>query len=158
MTNDYLTPTPSTETETLFRKARGARIECERLDLQIQATLKRALVICAAALAAACGARDRLESYVDASPVAEDAGVGSDAGVDADAGTETDAGPAYHVGDPCMCCVWAPGTSYPNGDVYCMHGVVDNPVGYMCRAKANDAAPAWAPTVKLCDLENPWGK
>lgn len=46
---DYLN-TPSKKTN-LFRQARGARIECERLERQIEATIKQALVICAALLA-----------------------------------------------------------------------------------------------------------
>ncbi len=54
-TEDYLTPKQSTETETLYRKARGARIECERLELQLSASLKRAQAIVAAMLlATAC--------------------------------------------------------------------------------------------------------
>lgn len=141
---DYITHTLNTqspETETLFRKARGARIECERLDLQLQASLKRALAICAAMLAAACG---QLE--IDA-PASE-----------ADAGTPAAAPAVPKVGDPCMCCVWAPETAYPNGDVYCMHGKVEVLAGLMCHAWANDTRPEWAPASVGCVLGNPWGK
>lgn len=145
MYNNYTIHTlnaPSSEVETLFRKARGARIECERLELQIQATLKRALAICAAILASACG-----QIEIDA-PASE-----TDAGIDSSA---VESSP--RVGDECACCVWAPGTAYPNGDVYCMHGKVEALAGLMCHAYANDARPEWAPASVGCTLDNPWGK
>lgn len=152
--------TQSQSHNELYRRVRGARIECERLELQIEATVKRALAICAAILASACGQVEFDATTLDASIVVDEP---APVAADADAGATKPAasqvgGESYHLGDECFCCVWAPGTSYPNGDVYCMHGVVDNPVGYMCRAHANDAAPSWAPTVKLCGLDNPWGK
>lgn len=116
------------------------------------------LAITIALLATACG---RVEFDVEEpAVVAIDAGATDETTPDTDAGTveETTPEPEHRIGDPCYCCVWAPGTSYPDGDVYCMTGKVDIIEGLMCRAAAGDGAPEWAPKSKGCVLSNPWGK
>lgn len=60
----------------------------------------------------------------------------SDAGSDAEA--EADAGPSE-----CWCCVWAPGSAYPNGDVLCSPGVVDETLCYTSST--------------VCHADDPWG-
>ncbi len=99
---------------------------------------------------------------------APDASVPADAGevdaADADTPAETsdasttDTEPEYQIGDPCWCCSWAPGSAYPNGDVYCAKGEVTILEGKMCLAFAGENAPAWAPTKVGCLLDNPWGQ
>jgi len=101
-----------------------------------------------------CGT-DQLES----APVptcGNDAGVVQPEQVDSDAGaTQPDAVP---TGEQCWCCVWAPGSSYPNGDVYCMAGLTADFDGeVMCDAHANDVAPSYAPGATVCTTDNPWG-
>jgi len=104
----------------------------------------------------ACGARTGLETYDTVDYDDQDAAVETDAGSTDDAGPDSGT-PEYTIGDPCMCCVWAPGTSYPDGDVYCMQGAIEAPVGYMCRGNRGANAPDWVPVTKMCDVGNPWG-
>lgn len=56
----------------------------------------------------------------------------------------------------CYCCVWMPGTSYPDGVPYCMHGATTD--GATCYAVANDTKPEWSPEYTTCGTDNAWGK
>lgn len=104
----------------------------------------------------ACGAA--ADHSQDEPPVTVELADAGTVGTVEDAGTTEPSETEYAIGDPCFCCVWAPGTSYPNGDVYCLQGKVDILEGLMCRAAAGDGAPEWAPKSKGCVLDNPWGK
>lgn len=84
----------------------------------------------------------------------------SDAGADAamvvDAGSQMiDSG---YPSQTCWCCVWAPGTSYPNGDVVCLEGASQGPTCLAQRSPTTDAPyPDWVPQSVSCASDNPWG-
>lgn len=73
---------------------------------------------------------------------------------DTDAGVEVPAPAPTPV--TCYCCVWAPGTSYPNGDVVCLVG---STIGAVCEAArlADAVYPEWVPEAAMCETDDPWG-
>ena len=86
----YCQPEPNQS--DLSRKARGAKLECERLEAQIAATLKRAVTLAALIAASACGGLTSGESG------RIDAGV-----IDVESGIDAGAKQTYAVGDICEC-------------------------------------------------------
>jgi hypothetical protein len=105
--------------------------------------MKTTLVLIVALLASACGQIEFYESSPGVSVPDVDASV-----------PVVDAGSTV---TPCYCCVWAPGTSYPNGTPFCEQGSAS---GKTCSAAATSGStpPAWAPMAVECDVSNPWGK
>lgn len=55
----------------------------------------------------------------------------------------------------CWCCLWQPGTGYPNGNVACLLGSIR---GQLCYAQPAPGAdlPSWAPTFTVCPADDPW--
>lgn len=55
----------------------------------------------------------------------------------------------------CWCCVWQPGTAYPDGNTACLLGDIR---GQLCYAQPAPGAdlPSWAPTSAVCPADDPW--